>query len=272
MPSSSATAFSAQEQAIASGAQSMRGIVSDRVLRLYEGMRAYGPPRVCLERSVLFTEFFKETEHEPLVLRWAKALKRYAEKSSVVILDDELIVGRPNDALGRWGLVYPELDGAVMPAGVEMFRKNKGKVGEVIVTDEDARIINEVLTPYWAGKDYASNFAFSLPESTRFMLYGPDPKNTIMFTCVALATSPMRHSQNWTPDFTKILRRGVKGIREDAQAKLATLTRPRRHHRQKALPRCGRHHLRRHDDHGPALRGKGARTRGRTPTRLAPRN
>ena len=58
------------------------------------------------------------------------------------------------------------------------------------------------------------------------MLYGPDPKNTIMFTCVALATSPMRHSQNWTPDFTKILRRGVKGIREDAQAKLATLSDP----------------------------------------------
>ena len=226
MPSTAASALSSQEAAIAAGSRSVHGPATDRVLRLYERMRSYGPPRVCLERSVLFTESFIETEHEPMVLRWAKALKRYAEKSTVVILDDELIVGRPNDALGRWGLVYPELDGGVMPAGVEMFRKNKGKVGEVVVTDEDARIINEVLTPYWSGRDYASNYILSLPEPTRFMLYGPDRKNTIMMTCVVVATSSMRHSQNWTPDFTKILRRGVKGIREEAQAKLAALSDP----------------------------------------------
>lgn len=219
--------LSAQEQAIVSGSPTMHGAVADRVQRLYQGMRAFGPPRVCLERSVLFTEAFKETEKEPLVLRWAKALKRYAEKSTVTILADELIVGRPHTWLGRWGLVYPELDGAVMPAGVEMFRKNKGKVGEVVVTDEDARIISDVLTPYWTGKDYSTAFANSLPADTRFKILGPEPNNTILYTCVVIATSTMRHSQNWTPDLTKILTRGVKGIREEAQAKLAALTDPR---------------------------------------------
>ena len=64
-----------------------------------------------------------------------------------------------------------------MPAGVEMFVTNKGKVGEVIVTDEDQRIIKEVLTPYWAGKDYATNFYQQLPEETRFLLLGPDRSN-----------------------------------------------------------------------------------------------
>lgn len=88
--------LSAQELAIATGSPTMHGTVTPRVQRLYQGMRAFGPPRVCLERAVLFTETFKETEHEPLVLRWAKALKRYAEKSSVTILADELIVGRPH--------------------------------------------------------------------------------------------------------------------------------------------------------------------------------
>ena len=43
--------LSAEEQAIASGAKkAMHGTVTDRVQRLFEGMRAYGPPRVCLER------------------------------------------------------------------------------------------------------------------------------------------------------------------------------------------------------------------------------
>jgi len=221
------TNLSAQEAAIASGAAVMHGTVTERVLRMYEAIRGYGPPRVALDRGVLFTESFKETEGQPLVLRWAKALKRFAEKAPVAIFPDELIVGRPNTWLGRWAIVYPELDGSIMPAGVDMFRKLKGKPGEVAVTDEDARIIDEVLTPYWAGKDYATNFVHALPEDTRFLLLGPDPKNLLMYTCVVIATSPMRHSQNWTPDFTKILTRGVKGIREEAQAKLAALAEPR---------------------------------------------
>ncbi|MFO1429949.1 MAG: pyruvate formate lyase family protein [Candidatus Competibacteraceae bacterium] len=227
MNTNTAPALSAQEAAIEGGKKVMHGTVTDRVLRLYEAIRAYGPPRVSLDRAVLFTESFQETEGQPLVLRWAKALKHYAEKAPIAIFDDELIVGRPNTWLGRWGLVYPELDGSVMPAGVDMFRKNKGKPGEVVVTDEDAKMIDEVLTPYWAGKDYATNFFHELPEETRFMLLGPDPKNTVLYTCVVLATSPMRHSQNWTPDFSKILTRGVKDIRTEAQAKLAALSEPR---------------------------------------------
>jgi len=226
MSAAAASALSAQEQAIQSGKRVISGSATDRVLRLYDAIRSYGPPRVSLDRAVLFTESFKQTQSQPMVLRWAKALKLYAEKAPIAIFPDELIVGRPNTWLGRWGLVYPELDGSVMPSGVEMFRKNKGKTGEVAVTDEDAKIINEVLTPYWAGKDYATNFFNKLPPDTRFMVMGPDPKNTIMYTCVVLATSPMRHSQNWTPDFSKILTRGVKGIREEAQAKLAALKDP----------------------------------------------
>lgn len=219
--------LSAQEQAIDSGRKIIHGSATDRVLRLFDSIRAYGPPRVSLDRAVLFTESFRQTEHQPMVLRWAEALKLYGEKAPIAIFPDELVVGRPNTWLGRWGLVYPELDGSVMSAGVQMFRQNKGKPGEVVVTDEDAKIIDDVLMSYWTGKDYATNFLRQLPEETRFMLMGPDPKNTIMYTCVVLSTSPMRHSQNWTPDFSKLLTRGVKGIREEAQTKLSQLAQPR---------------------------------------------
>lgn len=219
--------LSAQEHAIADGKKLLHGTATDRVIRMFDAIRSYGPPRVALERAIYFTESFKTTEGQPLVLRWAKALQHIVENISVAIFDDELIVGRPNTWLGRWGIVYPELDGDVMPSGIEMFRKNKGKPGDVLVTEEDERVVTEILTPFWAGKDYASNFIKSLPEDTRFVLYGPDPKNTIMMTLVAFATSTMRHSQNWTPDFTKILTRGVKGIREEARSKLTELSDPR---------------------------------------------
>ncbi|HOM14094.1 MAG TPA: pyruvate formate lyase family protein, partial [Rubrivivax sp.] len=219
--------LSAQESAIASGREVLHGSATERVLRMYDAIRGYGAPRVALDRGLLFTESLKTTEGQPLVLRWAKALKHFAEKAPVTIFPDELIVGRPNTWLGRWAIVYPELDGSIMPSGVDMFRKLKGQPGEVAVSDDDARQINEVLTPYWAGKDYATNFVHALPEATRRMLLGPDPNNLLLYTCVIIATSPMRHSQNWTPDFTKILTRGVKGIREEAQAKLDALSEPR---------------------------------------------
>lgn len=222
-----APVLSAQEEAIQGGKKTLHDGVTDRVLRLFEAIHPNHPPRVALERAVLFTESFKETEGQPLVLRWAKSLLRFAEKAPVCIFDDELIVGRPNTWLGRWAIVYPELDGSTMPAGVEMFRNLKGKPGEVVVTEDDKKVIDEVLTPYWAGRDYGTVFHREVPEETRFMIYGPDPKNTVMLTAVVLPSSIMRHSQNWTPDFTKILKRGVKGIREEAQAKLASISEPR---------------------------------------------
>ena len=221
------TALSTQEAAIDSGDPVLHGNATQRVRRMFEAIRGYGAPRVALDRGRLFTESLKVTEGQPLVLRWSQALKHFVENVPVAIFDDELIVGRPNTWLGRWAIVYPELDGSIMPSGVEMFRKLKGKPGEVAVTDEDARLIDEVLTPYWTGKDYATNFIHALPPDTRTLIMGPDPHNLLLYTCVVVATSPMRHSQNWTPDFTKILTRGVKGIREEAQAKLAALTEPR---------------------------------------------
>jgi len=48
-----------------------------------------------------------------------------------------------------------------------------------------------------------------------------------MQTFVVLSSSTMRHSQNWVIDFGKLISRGCKGIREEAQAKLAELEHPR---------------------------------------------
>jgi len=54
--------LSAQEAAIEGGKQVMHGTVTDRVLQIYEAIRAYGPPRVSLDRAMLFTASFKDTE------------------------------------------------------------------------------------------------------------------------------------------------------------------------------------------------------------------
>ncbi len=221
-------ALSAQEAAIESGKKVLHGTVSDRVLRMFEAIRSYGPPRLTLERAVLFTESFKTTEARPLVLRWAKALKNIAEKISVAIFDDELIVGRPSTWFGRYSLVYPELDGTIMKAGAEAFIAAKGAPNAITVTEEDKKTIDEVLFPYWNGKDVCLNFIKALPPESRHMSFGSDPNNVgVSQTFVIVSSSTMRSSQNWVIDFEKMLKRGCKGMREEAQAKLAALEHPR---------------------------------------------
>src|SRR5512136_3272212 len=225
-----ATAFTAQERAIIEGKKVLHGTVTDRVLRMFEAIRSYGPPRLTLERAIYFTESFKTTEGQPLVLRWAKALKNIAEKMSVAIFDDELIVGRPCTWFGKYSLVYPELDGTIIKEGAKAFieAKKAGAPDAVTVTDEDKKIIDDVLFPYWNGKDFTPNFIKALPPETRHITWGSDPKNVgTTQTFVIVSTSTMRHSQNWVPDFEKMLTRGCKGLREEAQAKLAALEDPR---------------------------------------------
>src|SRR5512134_2867383 len=222
--------LSAQEQAIENGKKVMHGTATDRVLRIFETIRSGGPPRVALERAVYFTESFKTTEGQPLVLRWAKALRHIAENISVAIFDDELIVGRPNTWFGRYSLVYPELDGTIIRDGANAFieAKEAGAPDAVTVTGEDKKIIDEVLFPYWNGKDFTPNFVKALPPETRHMNFGSDPTNIgTKQTFVIINTSTMRHSQNWVIDFGKMLTRGCKGMREEAQARLAALEHPR---------------------------------------------
>src|SRR5512136_3275322 len=118
-------ALSTQERALAEGKKVLTGTATDRVLRMFEAIRSSGPPRVALERAVYFTESFKATEGQPLVWRWAKALQNIAEKMSVAILDDELIVGRPCTWFGKYSLVYPELDGTIIQEGAKAFIEAK---------------------------------------------------------------------------------------------------------------------------------------------------
>src|SRR5512143_2311259 len=212
--------LSAHEQAIVDGKKILHGTATDRVLRMLDAIRSYGPPRVTLERAVYFTESFKTTEGQPLVLRWARALKNIAEKISVTIFDDELIVGRANTWFGRYSLVYPELDGSIMQAGAEAFIAAKVAPDAIAVTEEDKKIIDEVLFPYWNGKDFCLNFIKSLPPESRHMSFGSDPNNVgVSQTFVIVQSSTMRSSQNWVIDFGKMLKRGCKGMREEAQAR-----------------------------------------------------
>lgn len=216
-------ARSAQESAIGNNAASMYE-VSDRILRMFESIRVNKIPRVHLERAMLFTESFRETEGQPLVLRWAKALDRIARNITVRILDDELIVGRPHPNMGRYGFVYPELDGSMLEDAVSSFGKREN--GAITVTDEDKDIMLNVLYPYWKDKDFPKAFMQSLPEDSRNYIYGPDKNNYTESTMIIISSIVARHSQNWFHDYEKVIKRGFASIRDEANQRLSALKNP----------------------------------------------
>ena len=211
------TALSAQEEAIESG---QKVIHRTGTTRSCDKLKAIGlwPARVTLDRAVLFTASFQETEHQPLVLRWAKALYHFFERSPAIFprvhAGGQHRLDGGASSIGRWQ--RHARWGRDVPAEQRQARRRHR---------HRRRWTDHRRGPHahWAGKDYATNFIRSLPEETRFMLYGPDPHNLIMMTLVVFASSPMRHSQNWTPDFSKILTRGAGSIRPRTPQELLSI-------------------------------------------------
>lgn len=109
---------------------------------------------VDIQRARYFTESFRETEGQALVLRWAKALYHIAEKIEVVIDPDQLLVGRVGNA-EKYGLIYPELDGCFLREFVRQAKDRAESPFEIAA--EDVAVIEKEIAPYWEGKTYYGN-------------------------------------------------------------------------------------------------------------------
>ncbi|MCD8159147.1 MAG: glycyl radical protein [Clostridiales bacterium] len=175
-------------------------------------------PGIDIERGLYFTRSFKETEGQPLILRWAKALYNYAENASVYIDENQLIVGRSGKQ-GRYGILYPELDGNIFKEAVEKLPARENSPFDI--SDEDADIVVNEIAPYWVGKTFHESFAKSLTKETSKLTYNKDRELTSRY--IVNETASFRSSLQWVHDYEIVLEKGFKGIKEEAEEKLASL-------------------------------------------------
>ncbi|MGX8718697.1 MAG: (2S)-3-sulfopropanediol dehydratase [Desulfovibrio sp.] len=176
-------------------------------------------PVIDVERALYFTQSMAKTEGQPLVLRWAKALMHIAKNISVSIDDDQLLLGRAGSKLGRYGILYPELDGDFLDIAVRDLPTREQSPATISV--EDAKIVMEEIAPYWKGKTYHEDLNNGLPEWVHKLTY-VDPEGLIS-RFVVNETSSFRSSIQWVPDYEKILVRGFNGIKKEAQEKIDAL-------------------------------------------------
>jgi formate C-acetyltransferase len=185
-----------------------------KILETFDGKR----PIIDVERARYFTESMKQTEGQMLCLRWAKALKHIAENITVYIDEDNLICGR-GGVKGRYGLLYPELDGDFLDIAIKDLPNRTES--PFSISEEDARIVVEEIAPYWKGKTYHEALNAAFPEEVHKLSYDDTEGLTSRF--IVNETSSFRSSIQWVHDYEKVLKRGFGGIKQEALEKIETL-------------------------------------------------
>ena len=173
---------------------------------------------VDVQRAKLFTESFKETEGQPLTLRWAKALYHIAAKIDVYIEPDQLIVGRVG-RLGKYGLIYPELDGCFLNQFVQQAKERDESPFEI--DPQDIEIIEKEIAPYWKGKTYYEDLSSSLPEDVLKVTY--DPEDRFSSRYIVNESSAWRSALQWVHDYKKGITDGFAAIKKEAEEKIREL-------------------------------------------------
>ena len=177
------------------------------------------PPYVDIERARYFTESMKQTEGELLVLRWAKALKHIGENMTVYIDDDQLIAGRCGQQGARYGILYPELDGDYQASALKELPGHEASPFDV--NAEDARAVEEIITPYWKDKTFHQDLNSRLDPESHRLAYADKGGYISRYICCETASN--RSSLQWCLDWERLFKLGFKGIREEALARMAEL-------------------------------------------------
>jgi formate C-acetyltransferase len=159
-----------------------------------------------------------QTEGQPLVLRWAKALHHIAANITVYITDHQLLLGRVGRP-GRYGILYPELDGDFLDLAVASLPGRKSSPADI--SQPDAKRVIDERAPYWKGRTYHEDLNLALPQEVHALTY--DDAQGLISRFIVNETSSFRSSIQWVHDYEKILKHGFKAISEQAQEKLNSL-------------------------------------------------
>lgn len=186
-----------------------------KLLERFDGQK----PAIDVERALYFTQSMAETVGQPLVLRWAKALMNVAKNITVMVQDDQLLLGRCGGHDGRYGILYPELDGDFLDIAVRDLPTRPQSPASI--SPEDAKIVVEQIAPFWKGRTYHEALNKALPAEVHKLTY--DDPDGLISRFIVNETSSFRSSIQWVHDYEVVLKRGFNGLKKEMEEKLAAL-------------------------------------------------
>lgn len=105
--------------------------------------------QISLERALLYTESYKQTEGIPTIIRRAKAVEYMMDHVEISIREGELLVGN-RTVRPRSGILSPEMDPYWIVKEIDTIATRPQDQFEF--TEEDKKIYREQLYPYWEGQ------------------------------------------------------------------------------------------------------------------------
>ncbi len=161
--------------------------------------------KAVIDISRIVTKVMKETEGEPIVTRRAKAFAATVRGVPINIYPDELFVGwlfsEPR------GTEFPVEGGRYRIGGLEdeLDTLSTREYVPFLISDEDKRELREEIFPYWKAHHYSPPIPAELKEAG------------------IMEVSGSRWLPHFSANYEKVLKKGLLGVKRDAEERLARL-------------------------------------------------
>ena len=165
-------------------------------------------PEIFAERAVLVTESYRQTDSFSSPLRRALALKHILENMTVVVNEDELIVGEKTLKY-RGSPLYPEL---YCMSVEELESIGKRELAPFKVSDQTKSVLTEKVIPYWQGKTMYDKIMAVMDETWKQGL-----ENGV-FSEYSLSRAPGHVNLDG-----KVVQKGLIGLRKEVEESLKNI-------------------------------------------------
>ena len=175
---------------------------------------------ICGERGRIITDSYRATEGEDPVIRRAIALRDILDNMSIVIDENELIIGN-HATMENAAPLFPEFSIGFLVKELDEFEKRP--YDRFYVTEETKTLIRGI-APYWQGRTHEDRVVRTtkrmFPESL-LQVWDEDcfRLNDVLYDGVRKSAG----DGHIVPDYFKMMRGGVPGVlweAEKARAKL----------------------------------------------------
>ncbi|HNV63769.1 MAG TPA: formate C-acetyltransferase/glycerol dehydratase family glycyl radical enzyme [Smithellaceae bacterium] len=170
------------------------------------------PQEVCIERARYLTEAMRRNWDKHPLTRMSLAFEHILKNISVIIRDDELIVGCRTSKL-KGAPLFPENKSLWIEGDLENF--DKRVLQRAMITPAEKNELATVILPFWKGKTVEESMQKLMPED---ILTDMDK---YIFTMMLEITYGIGH---FSMNHERVLAQGLRGVMDDAQQKLASLS------------------------------------------------
>jgi len=170
------------------------------------------PQEVCIERARYLTEAMRRNWDKHPLTRMSLAFEHILKNISVIIRDDELIVGCRTSKL-KGAPLFPENKSLWIEGDLENF--DKRVLQRAMITPAEKNELATVILPFWKGKTVEESMQKLMPED---ILTDMDK---YIFTMMLEITYGIGH---FSMNHERVLAQGLRGVMDDAQQKLASFS------------------------------------------------